>query len=239
MAKKVDKSTLGYMGDEFQRWAVKITVTDPVYKDFRKLISMDIFTNNECRAIIQFVLCFYDMNGVYPNYEQIRKYLIDNKFNLEYFDCLDKIESMDADIQTYNKIEKSYFNFLKMHHYTKAVNKASDLIKKSTKLSDCKDVEEILMSAINDTSNNNLIIRKWSVESLLKDVEYARTLAEKKINMLNAEIDYYKSRVGNYIDEVDAYHQAISLFMYANENNMQSKQNAIAKQVRQEARNKE
>lgn len=200
---------------------------------------MDIFTNNECRAIIQFVLCFYDMNGVYPNYEQIRKYLIDNKFNLEYFDCLDKIESMDADIQTYNKIEKSYFNFLKMHHYTKAVNKASDLIKKSTKLSDCKDVEEILMSAINDTSNNNLIIRKWSVESLLKDVEYARTLAEKKINMLNAEIDYYKSRVGNYIDEVDAYHQAISLFMYANENNMQSKQNAIAKQVRQEARNKE
>ena len=72
MSKQIDKTTLGYLGDEYQKLLVKAFIEDPTF--FESLVSIvdqNMFTSPYLKRMVGFMKDHYDKHQVVLTYKDL------------------------------------------------------------------------------------------------------------------------------------------------------------------------
>ena len=133
MAKSVDKSNLGYLGEEFQMKLVKCFFEDKkFFVKIEHIVDQNMFTNEYLRRIVGFLKDRYQKKDVVSTYEEmrilIRSRITDSvgvQYALETIDAIENISLAGLDL-----VETESVKFFKQQNLTKAINKAQDIIKR-------------------------------------------------------------------------------------------------------------
>ena len=133
MAKTVDKSTLGYLGEDFQIKLVKCFFEDKnFFISLEHIIDQNMFTNEYLRRIVGFLKSRYNEKEVVCTYGEmdilIRRSISDSITLMSMLELLDKIQNID--LVGLDIIEDESERFFKQQNLTKAINKANDIIKR-------------------------------------------------------------------------------------------------------------
>ena len=132
MAKKVDRSTLGYLGEEFQIKLVKCFFEDRAFfKQIEHVIDQNMFTTEPLRFIVRILKERYQENDVVSTYSEVELLIKQNitenirlQTTLGTLKAIENIELAGIDL-----IEEAAEKFFKQQNLTKAINKAQDIIK--------------------------------------------------------------------------------------------------------------
>lgn len=132
MAKKIDRSTLGYLGEEFQMKLVKCFFEDGnFFKTIEHIIDQNMFTNEYLRLIVRLMRERFEERDVVSTYSEIDLLLkrevtedIRLQYALETLKAIQNIEIAGIDI-----IEDAAEKFFKQQNLTKAINKSQEIIK--------------------------------------------------------------------------------------------------------------
>ena len=133
MAKNVDKSNLGYLGEDFQIKLVKCFFEDKkFFLKMEHIIDQNMFTNEHLRRIVGYLKDRYQKTDVVSTYEEIRiiaRSQITDSVSVRYvLETIDRIEK--STLEGLDLIESESEKFFKQQNLTKAINKAQDIIKK-------------------------------------------------------------------------------------------------------------
>lgn len=133
MAKNVDKSNLGYLGEDFQLKLVKCFFEDKkFFLKMEHIIDQNMFTNEHLRRIVGYLKDRYQKTDVVSTYEEIRiiaRSRITDSVSVRYvLETLDAIEK--STLEGLDLVENESEKFFKQQNLTKAINKAQDIIKK-------------------------------------------------------------------------------------------------------------
>lgn len=133
MAKNVDKSTLGYLGEEFQIKLVKCFFEDrKFFISLEHIIDQNMFTNEYLRRIVGFLKDRYNQKEIVCTYSEmdilIRQNVTDAISVSYMLELLKKIQ--DIDLGGMDLIEGESERFFKQQNLTKAINKATEIIKR-------------------------------------------------------------------------------------------------------------
>ena len=150
MARNVDKSTLGYLGEEFQLKLVKCFFED---RDFfiglEHIIDQNMFTNEYLRRIVGFLKNRYNEKEVVCTYGEmdilIRSNISDSITVMSMLELLDKIKNID--LVGLDLIEDESERFFKQQNLTKAINKANDIIKRGN-YNEYYEIEDLFKKAL-------------------------------------------------------------------------------------------
>ena len=144
-AKKIDKTTLEYLGTEYQENLVKYFIEERNF--FAKLcdiINPNVFTDDVLRRIVKTLQERYVKNEVvsrYSDLEIIFRSEISNKIELDKI--LNKLEQLKKlDCLGIDLVRDNAENFFKQQNITKAINKISEIIEKGdyNSYNDCVDI---------------------------------------------------------------------------------------------------
>lgn len=132
MAKKVDRSTLGYLGNEFQKKLVKCFFEDrSFFKQIEHVIDQNMFTNEHLRFIVRILKERYQKNDVVATYSEvdllIKQNIVEDIRLHQTLQMLKDVE--DVELTGIDLIEDAAEKFFKQQNLTKAINKAQDIIK--------------------------------------------------------------------------------------------------------------
>lgn len=133
MAKNTDRSTLGYLGEEFQIKLIKCFFEDrKFFTSLVHIIDQNMFTNEYLRTIVGILKDRYNKKDVVATYSEIDTLLrveITNNVRLQY--CLEMLKLIETtELTGIDIIEEESEKFFKQQNLTRAINKAQDIIKK-------------------------------------------------------------------------------------------------------------
>ena len=132
MAKKVDRSTLGYLGEDFQLKLVKCFFEDrSFFKQIEHVIDQNMFTTDSLRFIVATLKERYQSNDIVSTYYEVELLIKQNitedirlQRTLKTLKDIENTELVGIDL-----IEEAAEKFFKQQNLTKAINKAQDIIK--------------------------------------------------------------------------------------------------------------
>lgn len=133
MGRNVDRSTLGYLGVDFQMKLVKCFFEDQKYfVSIEEIVDQNMFSNEHLRRIVGFMKDRYNFNESVTTYfemETIIRSKVSDAISLEQLlEYLEKIKEMD--LVGMDLVEEESEKFFKQQNLTKAINKVQDIIKK-------------------------------------------------------------------------------------------------------------
>lgn len=151
MPKTVDKSTLGYLGEDFQLKLVKCFFEDrKFFINLEHIIDQNMFTNEYLRRIVGFIKERYHEKDIVATYEEIRLIIrsrVSDDISMRYLlGTVDEIEK--TELSGIDLIEDESERFFKQQNLVKAINKAQDIIKRG----DSKEyytIENMFKNALN------------------------------------------------------------------------------------------
>lgn len=132
MAKKVDRSTLGYLGEEFQIKLVKCFFEDRAFfKQIEHVIDQNMFTTEPLRFIVRILKERYQENDVVSTYSEVELLIKQNiTENIRLQTTLGTLKAIEnTELAGIDLIEEAAEKFFKQQNLTKAINKAQDIIK--------------------------------------------------------------------------------------------------------------
>ena len=132
-SKKVDKSTLGFLGIEFQQKLVKCFFEDQTFFDgIVHIVDQNMFTDEHLRRIVGFMKDRYNFTGVVPTYGDVEIMIranVSEAISVQYL--LSNLKNIrDMDLSAMDLIEDTSEKFFKQQNLTKAMNAAIDIIKR-------------------------------------------------------------------------------------------------------------
>lgn len=133
MTKTVDKSNLGFLGENFQMKLVKCFLEDkPFFRSIVHLLDQNMFTDEHLRTIVGILKDRYEKKNIVATYEELRIYVLSSIFDTIRRDyCTAKITELEnMDLVGMDLIEENAEKFFKQQNLIKAVNKAKEIIKK-------------------------------------------------------------------------------------------------------------
>lgn len=179
MAKTVNTSNLGYLGSDYQLSLVKCFIEDQqFFVSLYDIIDQNMFTDECLRRIVGL------LKDRYSNSESVATY---NDLELLIRTKVSDAYSVEQNIATLTKIREMSFSaldiikdeaekFFKQQNLTKALNKASDIIKKGNS-KDYYVIEDIIKKALETNTKQDLGFRLFEcVESDLSE-NYRQTIS--------------------------------------------------------------
>ena len=132
-SKQVDKSTLGYLGDEFQQKLVKCFFEDQsFFMGIIHVTDQNMFSNENLRRIVAFMKDRYDFTGRTPTYNEIETLIrakVSDAISVKILlGTLANIREMTLDFM--DIIEDVSEKFFKQQNLVKAMNASIDIIKR-------------------------------------------------------------------------------------------------------------
>lgn len=132
-SKKVDRSTLGYLGNEFQYKLVKCLFEDEKFLgSIIYITDPNMFSDENLRRLVSFIKERYDFTGKSPSYLEmetmVRSRVSDALGVKVLLGMLKHIKDMDLDFM--DIIESESENFFKQQNITKAINASLEIIKR-------------------------------------------------------------------------------------------------------------
>ena len=172
MSRNVDRSTLGYLGADFQLKLVKCFFEDQKYfTSIQEIVDQNMFSNEHLRRIVGFMKDRYNFNETVTTYfemETIIRSKVSDAIALEQLLAhIEKIKEMD--LVGMDIVEEESEKFFKQQNLTKAINKAQDIIKNGD-FSNYYTIEDIVKKALETNSKQDFGFRLFdSIESDLKE----------------------------------------------------------------------
>ena len=172
MSKTIDKSTLGYLGVDFQYRLVKCFFEDKkFFMKIQHIVDQNMFTDETLRRIVGFVKDRFTETEDVPSYREIsikcRSVINDSiglETALETITRISKMDSVGMDI-----VESESEKFFKQQNLTKAINKAQEIIKKGEFDSYYK-IEELIQKALETNTKEQFGWRLFeNIETDLSD----------------------------------------------------------------------
>jgi replicative DNA helicase len=172
MSRNVDRSTLGYLGADFQLKLVKCFFEDQKYFiSIQEIIDQNMFSNEHLRRIVGFMKDRYNFNETVTTYfemETIIRSKVSDAIALEQLLAyIEKIKEMD--LVGMDIVEEESEKFFKQQNLTKAINKAQDIIKNGD-FSNYYTIEDIVKKALETNSKQDFGFRLFeNIETDLKE----------------------------------------------------------------------
>lgn len=172
MSRNVDRSTLGYLGADFQLKLVKCFFEDQKYfTSIQEIVDQNMFSNEHLRRIVGFMKDRYNFNETVTTYfemETIIRSKVSDAIALEQLLAhLEKIKEMD--LVGMDIVEEESEKFFKQQNLTKAINKAQDIIKNGD-FSNYYTIEDIVKKALETNSKQDFGFRLFdNIETDLKE----------------------------------------------------------------------
>lgn len=172
MSRNVDRSTLGYLGPDFQLKLVKCFFEDQKYfTSIQEIVDQNMFSNEHLRRIVGFMKDRYNFNETVTTYfemETIIRSKVSDAIALEQLLAhIEKIKEMD--LVGMDIVEEESEKFFKQQNLTKAINKAQDIIKNGD-FSNYYTIEDIVKKALETNSKQDFGFRLFdNIESDLKE----------------------------------------------------------------------
>ena len=169
---KGDRSTLGYLGPDFQLKLVKCFFEDQKYfTSIQEIVDQNMFSNEHLRRIVGFMKDRYNFNETVTTYfemETIIRSKVSDAIALEQLLAhIEKIKEMD--LVGMDIVEEESEKFFKQQNLTKAINKAQDIIKNGD-FSNYYTIEDIVKKALETNSKQDFGFRLFdNIESDLKE----------------------------------------------------------------------
>lgn len=191
--KKIDYSTLDYMGFGYQLQLVKCMIEDTfVFITYKDLLNETLFTNEYLKLIVKWVMAYYDKYKKIPSYDDIIDWSKD-KFSdsirlQNMMDIIDVIQGTEVD---FRKFRKDGIAKLKLFHLQYIVKHIQDDIDDS--MSDynflendfyVRHIEKLLQSYFNELSTDKITF----------DIDAYFTMT-RYMEKLKAENEYLKLRL--------------------------------------------
>ena len=172
MSRNVDRSTLGYLGPDFQLKLVKCFFEDQKYfTSIQEIVDQNMFSNEHLRRIVGFMKDRYNFTETVTTYfemETIIRSKVSDAIALEQLLAhIEKIKEMD--LVGMDIVEEESEKFFKQQNLTKAINKAQDIIKNGD-FSNYYTIEDIVKKALETNSKQDFGFRLFdNIESDLKE----------------------------------------------------------------------
>lgn len=179
MSKIVNNATLGYLGTDYQIRLVKCFIEDQqFFVSLYEIIDQNMFTDEHLRRIVGLMKDRYASSSVVPTYLDldvlIRSKVSDTIAVNQNVSMLNKIREMPFD--AIDLIKEEAEKFFKQQNLTKALNKATDIIKKGN-AKDYYIIEDIIKKALETNTKQDMGFRLFeNVEGDLKD-DYRQTIS--------------------------------------------------------------
>lgn len=179
MPKIVNNATLGYLGTDYQIRLVKCFIEDQqFFVSLYEIIDQNMFTDEHLRRIVGLMKDRYASSSVVPTYLDldvlIRSKVSDTIAVNQNVSMLNKIREMPFD--AIDLIKEEAEKFFKQQNLTKALNKATDIIKKGN-AKDYYIIEDIIKKALETNTKQDMGFRLFeNVEGDLKD-DYRQTIS--------------------------------------------------------------
>lgn len=127
-----DRTTLGYLGADFQLKLVKCFFEDHKYfENIQEIVDQNMFSNEHLRRIVGFMKDRYNFNETVTTYfemETIIRSKVSDAISVEQLLAhIEKIKEMD--LNGMDLVEEESEKFFKQQNLTKAINKAQEIIK--------------------------------------------------------------------------------------------------------------
>lgn len=128
-----DRTTLGYLGEEFQFKLIKCFFEDQkFFINIQDIVNQNMFTTDSFRTIVGFMKDRYQFNETVTNYFEMETLLrskITDAIRLEM--CLGVInEIKNMDLQGMDLVEDESEKFFKQQNLTRVINEVQDIIKR-------------------------------------------------------------------------------------------------------------
>lgn len=154
MAKQVDKTTLGYLGNDFQIKLVKCFFEDSnFFIGLEHIIDQNMFTVEELRTIVGFLKDRYEQKDIVSTYEEMNLLIrskISDAIRMQYTLEMLKIIS-ESNLSGIDIIEEESGKFFKQQNLVKAINKSMDIIKKGD-FNNYPVIEDMIKNALADNT---------------------------------------------------------------------------------------
>lgn len=150
MAKQVDRTTLGYLGTDFQFKLVKCFIEDhKFFTSVQEIVDQNMFTDENLRRIVGFMKDRYAFAETVANYSEleiiVRSKVMDAISVEVLLATLKKIA--DYDLVGMDIVQSSAEKFFKQQNLTKAINRAQEIIKKGD-ISEYYNIEDLIKKAL-------------------------------------------------------------------------------------------
>lgn len=145
-----DRSTLGYLGGDFQLKLVKCFFEDQKYfASIQEIVDQNMFSNEHLRRIVGFMKDRYNFNETVTTYfemETIIRSKVSDAISVELLLAnLEEIKNMD--LAGMDLVEEESENFFKQQNLTKAINRAQEIIKNG-EFTNYYAIEDIIKKAL-------------------------------------------------------------------------------------------
>ena len=134
MSQQIDKSTLGYLGVDFQYKLVKCFIEEPkFYGEISSIVTQNSFSDPQLRTIVGAIRDYYNKIGVAPNYT-ILLIELKSKSNTEmeiaeWEGIINKLR-VETTVEGYSTIKELALKFFKQQNLVTVANKILDIAKK-------------------------------------------------------------------------------------------------------------
>lgn len=150
MTKTVNKSTLGFLGQEFQFKLVKCLIEDQkFFVNIQHILDQNMFTDENLRRIVGFMKDRYNFTESVATYSElaiiIRSKILDAVTVELVIATLEKIRAYD--LSGIDIIQEEAERFFKQQNLTRAINKAQEIIKKGDG-SNYYQIEDLVKKAL-------------------------------------------------------------------------------------------
>ena len=179
MSKKIDTSTLGYLGTDYQLRLIKCFIEEPqFFTSIASIVDQNMFTDEHFRRIVGLIKDRYNSTSTVPTYFDletlIRTKITDAIAVEQNLAMLDKIRLTAFDAIDLIKDEAG--KFFKQQNLSKALNKAQDIIKKGNS-SDYYVIEDIIRNALETNTKQDMGFRLFDdIDNDLRD-DYRQTIS--------------------------------------------------------------
>lgn len=191
--KKIDYSTLDYLGFLYQLQLVKCMIEDTfVFITYKNLLNETLFTNEYLKLIVKWVMAYYDKYKKIPSYDDIKEWSkakISDEIRLQnMMDIIDVIQGTEVD---FRKFRKDGIAKLKLFHLQYIVNIIQHDIDDSMSgyniLEDdfyVRNIEKLLQTYFNELSTDKITLDIGAYFTMTRYME-----------KLKAENDYLKLKL--------------------------------------------
>lgn len=179
MGKTVNTTNLGYLGNEYQLRLVKCFIEDQqFFINLCDIIDQNMFTDEHLRRIVALMKDRYVKSETVPTYKDI-EVLIRTKIadTIAVEQCLSTIVKMrNLTFDAIDLIEDEAEKFFKQQNLSKALNKASEIIKKGN-INDYYSIEDLIKKALETNTKQDYGFRLYeNIETDLND-DYRQTIS--------------------------------------------------------------
>lgn len=172
MSQNFNKTTLGYLGNDFQIKLVKCFFEDQKYfTSIQEIVDQNMFTTEQLRRIVGFMKDRYNLNETVTTYfemETIIRSKVSEEISVEQLvDMLNQIKNMD--LKGMDLVEEESEKFFKQQNLTKAINKTQDIIKRGD-FANYYEIEDIIKKALETNTEQDFGFHLFeTLEADLKD----------------------------------------------------------------------